>query len=124
MCLSLALLPDNLCFEQGESYTFYCGNTSKNCNEVRANRFPSLTRITLNDVCGESTEYAKLDLSEFLQSVNGKVLFTEELSDSVNYYCSADLPYSVELYGQRVNLHVCVRESGVKVASPIIFGGY
>ena len=124
MCLSFALLPDNLCFRQGARYIFYCGDTSKNCNEVVADDFPSLTRLTLEKVCGESTEYAELDLNEFLQSVNGKVLFTEELSDSVNYYCSADLPYSVKLYGQTVNLHVCVKESGVKVASPIIFGGY
>ena len=48
----------------------------------------------------------------------------EKLSGSVNYYCTADLPYSVELYGTEINLHICIKQSGVTVASPIIFGGY
>lgn len=59
-----------------------------------------------------------------MKTVNGEIVFCEKLSDSVNYYCKADLPYSVELYGKTINLHVCIRKDGVKVASPIIFGGY
>ena len=51
-------------------------------------------------------------------------MFSEELSDSVNYYCTADLPYAVTINGQVINLHICVRADSVKVASPIIFGGY
>ena len=31
---ALALLPNNLCFESGECYTFFCGDSSKNCREV------------------------------------------------------------------------------------------
>ena len=60
----------------------------------------------------------------FLRKVGGEIVFVEELSDSVNYYCRADLPYSVNLYGEEINLHICVKQSGVKIASPIIFGGY
>ena len=66
----------------------------------------------------------KLDIDGFLSEVNGEIVFCEELSDSVNYYCTADLPYSVELYGREINLHICVRDDGVAVGSPIIFGGY
>lgn len=121
---ALALLPDNLCFESGESYTFFCGDSSKNCREVTAHGNAALTRLTLGGVCGESTLYRELDIDEFLKSVNGEVVFTEELSDSVNYYCTANLPYKVTLYGKEINLHVCVKKEGVKVASPIIFGGY
>ena len=73
---------------------------------------------------GEATTYTQLDVAEFLSGVNGRVLFVEELSDSVNYYCAADLPYSAELYGMEINLHISVRDDGVTVASPIIFGGY
>ena len=48
----------------------------------------------------------------FLQSVNGEIVFIETLSDSVNYYCKADFPYSVTLYGKEINLHICVKKDG------------
>ncbi len=121
---ALAFLPDNLCFKDGESYTFFCGDSSKNCREVTANGNAAITRLSLSDVCGESVCYSKLDVDEFLKSVDGTVVFTEKLSDSVNYYCKAYLPYKVTLYGEEINLHICVKDGGVKVASPIIFGGY
>jgi hypothetical protein len=122
--LTFILLPQNLVFESGESYTFYVGNTSKDCQVISSKTLPSLTKLTLKNICGESTHFSQLELNEFLQSVNGQIIFTETLSDSVNYYCKASLPYSVELYGQEINLHVCVKDDGVTVASPIIFGGY
>lgn len=122
--LALALLPSRLCFSGGTNYTFYCGTSSADCREVSGSATPSLTRLTLASVCGESVEYADFDLESFLKSVDGKVVFVEELSDSINYYCTADLPYSVTLYGVEINLHVCVRNDCAKVASPIIFGGY
>ncbi len=121
---AIALLPSRLCFSAGESYTFYCGTSSTDCREVTVSGNAALTRLSLTDVCGEATEYAKFDLDTFLDEVGGEIIFTEELSDSVNYYCSANLPYSVKLYGKEINLHVCVRKDGVKVASPIIYGGY
>lgn len=118
-------LPSHLAFKGGETYTFYVGDTSKNCKVVSTNYSKAgALRLKLRDVCGESAYYSSLDLEEFLQSVNGEIAFIEELADSVNYYCRADLPYSVELYGQQINLHVCVKEQGVMVGSPIIFGGY
>lgn len=120
----LALTPERLCFKSGTSYTFFCGDTSRNCREITVNTNAALKKLTLPDVCGECTEYETLDLESFLDSVNGEIVFCEELSDSVNYYCRAALPYSVYLYGSEINLHVCVKREGVKVASPIIFGGY
>lgn len=121
---ALALVPVKLCFESGKSYTFFCGDSSKNCREVTANANAALVKLTLENVCGECTVYDSFDLDKYLESVNGEIIFTEKLSDSVNYYCKADLPYSVNLYGEEINLHVSVKADGVKVASPIIFGGY
>ena len=118
------VLQAELCFKDAERYTFFCGDTSRVCREVHADSNAMLTRLTLNDVCGESAEYSKLDIPDFLKKVNGEIIFTETLSDSVNYYCKADLPYSVNLYGEQINLHICVRENGIKVGSPIIFGGF
>ena len=121
---ALALIPSKLCFKSGESYTFFCGDSSKNCREVTVNSNAGLKKLTLKDVCGESTVYAEFDLDEYLNSVDGEIVFVEELSDSVNYYCKANLPYSINLYGEEINLHVSVKTDSVKVASPIIFGGY
>ena len=122
--LSLTTLPDRLVFEGGDEYVFYCGTSSADCREVFAGENAALTRLTLTNVCGESAVYTEFDLQSYLKQVNGEIVFVEELSDSVNYYCTANLPYSVNLYGREINLHVCVREGGTKVASPIIFGGY
>ena len=124
LIVALAALPDRLCFKGGEGYTFFCGTSSADCREVTVESGAALTRLSLTEVCGECTVYKDFDMESFLKSVNGKVVAAEYLSDSVNYYCTADLPYSVNLYGQKINLHICLREDGAKVASPIIFGGY
>lgn len=121
----IALLPDRLAFDGARQYTFFVGHDSSDCKVISAEgERAAAVRLTLSGVCGESATYGELDVDDFLSQVNGKIVFVEELSDSVNYYCEADLPYSVELYGREINLHVCVKTSGVTVASPIIFGGY
>lgn len=54
-----------------------------------------------------------------------KLLFTEEACGAVCFYCySPRIPQSVQLYGQRVNLHIAVRQETVAVGMPLIFGGY
>lgn len=125
LLLAVTLLPQRLAFRGGESYTFFIGDTSKDCKEVTCSgKDANRTRLTLQGVCGESATYSRLNLSDFLVSVKGEVVFCERLDDSVNYYCTASLPYSVTLYGKRINLHICVKEDGVTVGTPIIFGGY
>lgn len=124
MLAAVAVLPAGTAFECGDSYTFFVGDTSKSCREVTVTERAALTKLLLADVCGEATAYSRLDVEEFLKSVNGRVVFTETLCDSQNFYCTADLPYSINLYGHEINLHVSVRKEGVTVASPIIFGGY
>ena len=121
---ALALLPSRLCFTDGENYTFFLGDSSKNCREVTVSGNANAKRLLYSGVCGECVFYKELDLDEYLKSVNGEIVFVEQLSDSVNYYCKADMPYSVKLYGEEINLHICVKADGVKLASPIIFGGY
>lgn len=121
---AVTLLPQRLCFKGGSSYTFYCGTSSADCREVTVESNATAKKMELKNVCGEATVYKNFDLEAFLKSVGGKIVAVEELSDSVNYYCTANLPYSVNLYGTRINLHVSVRDGSVKVGSPIIFGGY
>ncbi len=121
---AISVFPQRLCFKQGENYTFYCGTSSSDCKEVTVTDNAAKERLFLKNVCGESTVYNEIDIQDFLNSVNGEILFTEKLSDSVNYYCSANLPYSVNINGKTVNLHISVRGNATKVASPIIFGGF
>lgn len=120
---AIAFLSVRVCFEKGEDYTFFCGNTSKDCREVATNT-PALSRLVLFNVCGESATYKNFDLQSYLTSVDGKIVFEEKLDDSVNYYCTANLPYSILLYGKKINLHISIKKESVKVGSPIIFGGY
>lgn len=124
LCASAVCLSRRTAFECGDGYTFYTGSASSSCRVVTAGSNPRLTLLTLSDVRGETTSYPSLDIEKFLERTGGEILFEERLSDSVNYYCSADLPYSVQLYGKTVNLHICVRDDGVTVGSPVIFGGY
>ena len=121
---AVAFMPQNLCFESGGTYTFYCGTSSADCKVVTVQNFAMAQKLCLKNVCGESTEYENFDLDSFLESVGGKVVFEEEFSDGVNYYCTANLPYSVELYNHKINLHIAVKGNAARVASPIIFGGY
>ncbi len=121
---AVAYMPQNLCFESGDTYTFYCGTSSADCKVITVDNFAAAKKLCLKNVCGESTDYDNFDLDSFLKSVGGKVVFEEKFSDGVNYYCTANLPYSVELYNRTINLHVSVRGNTARVASPIIFGGY
>ena len=122
--LAIAILPSRLCFKDAESYAFFTGDTSKNFSEVTTDSGANAVRLTVGKLSGECAYYTSLDLDRLLKSVSGEIVFVEEYEGSVNYYCKADLPYSVNLYGEEINLHVCFRHDGVKVASPIIFGGY
>ncbi|MBO5328733.1 MAG: hypothetical protein J6B04_06135 [Clostridia bacterium] len=124
ICLSLSSLNKKVCFNGATNNVFYCGNTSKTCKEVKLETPLCFALLLGENVCGESAEYEELNVNEFLDKVNGKIVFCERLLDSVNYYCKADLPYSVNLYGEEINLHICVKQSGIKVGTPIIFGGY
>lgn len=121
---AVAFMPQDLCFESGGTYTFYCGTSSADCKVVTVKSFEKAQKLCLKNVCGESTEYEDFDLESFLESVGGKVVFEEKFSDGVNYYCTANLPYSVELYNRKINLHIAVKGNAARVASPIIFGGY
>lgn len=122
--LATAALPQKICFEGGENYVFFCGTSSSDCRTVRADKSAGVMRLVLKDVCGESAEFPDIDLGAFLKKMDGKILFSETAAGITNYYCSARLPYSVIIDGNVVNLHIAVSERGVKVGSPIIFGGY
>ena len=112
------------CFDGGENYTFYVGANSSSCKIVKAEGSPLLCKFSLKEVRGECATYKDKSLQYVLQTFNAKIKFKETFLDGVNYYCTADLPYSITLYGQNINLHVCEKDGVLVVGSPIIFGGY
>lgn len=124
LLFALALLPAKLCFNNAKNYSFFCGNGSINCREVRAGKCAGLKKLTLKDVCGECAEYDAFDLDSFLEEIGGEIEFTEDVAGTRNYYISGNLPYTVVIDGVEICAHVCYRADGVKVGSPIIFGGY
>lgn len=125
ICAAVALAPKRLCFDGGKDYTFFCGTSSADCREITVSgESAKSVKLALLNVCGEATVYDNASAEQIIKKFNAKVIAKEELYDSVNYYCKADLPYSVELYGTEINLHVSVKGNSVKVGSPIIFGGY
>lgn len=108
----------------GENYTFFTGKSSQSCQIIKASTSPALCKLFLTDVCGELATYKNLDVDDFFQKTDATVVFIERLFDSTNYYCTANMPYAITLYGQQINLHICVKDDVVLVGSPIIFGGY
>lgn len=122
---AVAIAPHRLCFEGGTVYTFFCGTSSADCREITVDGDKAESMfLSLSDVCGEATVYENVDAEQIIKKFRAKVIACEKLCDSVNYYCKADMPYAVELYGTEINLHVSEKDGRVKVGSPIIFGGY
>ena len=122
--LSITFFRASPCFVGGENYTFFTGKSSQSCQIIKASTSPALCKLFLTDVCGELATYKNLDVDDFFQKTDATVVFIERLFDSTNYYCTANMPYAITLYGQQINLHICVKDDVVLVGSPIIFGGY
>ena len=60
-----------------------------------------------------------------LVALSARVLWTEEVDGVVSYYAYSDsLSKSVLVSGEKVNLHIAVKENRIVIGTPIIFGGY
>lgn len=72
------------------------------------------------------TEKAKQTyLNDILTKYKAKVLKVENYEDGISYYCySAKLKRGVNLDGVTINLHVVIKEDGITLGTPLIFGGY
>ena len=83
--------------------------------------------LTLTDVLflqGESGRVTD-SLSAVLEKYSASVLFKEEGEGYTAYYCySPKLNRSIVLDGKIVNLHIVEYDDGLRVGTPIIFGGY
>lgn len=90
--------------------------------------------LTLRDfsrIKGESVRFDLADedgetlVNRLIEEYNATVLFTEEVSGVVSYYCyTPDWEEYLDLNGQRVNFHVAVSAEECAVGTPIIFDGF
>ena len=64
-------------------------------------------------------------LSTVLEKYSATVLFEEKGEGYVSYYCySPKLKHALILDGKIVNLHIVEYGEGLRIGTPIIFGGY
>lgn len=112
-------------FEEGESYSFYCGSVSSQAQIVVCDKNAGFAKFFLSDVEGESTIYKDESVSSLEKKYFAELLFFEECGDVVNYYYSSPCFHSfVEVDGYKVNMHIAERKDSVCIGTPLIFGGY
>ena len=83
--------------------------------------------VLYGDVKGESCVILKNEFSvgDFFADFNAKILFSEMVEEGVSYYgYSSKIKYAESIDGKRVNLHVFVGKTQIKVGSPIIYGSF
>lgn len=131
VCLALLVLPQildkDLLFDCAVGYTFYSQSESSQAKiTLAALSDAAKVKRSLASVTGESARYlCEEDAFAQIEKYDGKFVFSEVVADVTNYYYySKQLGGGVELYGQRVNLHVAVRGEESVVGYPLVFGGY
>lgn len=131
VCLALLVLPQildkDLLFDRAVGYTFYSQSESSQAMITLAAPSEALkVKRSLASVTGESARYlSEEEAFAQVKKYDGKFVFSESAAEVTNYYFySVRLGGGVELYGQRVNLHVAVRGEEASVGCPLVFGGY
>ena len=123
LCAFFALL---LCyspvFEMGDAYEVSYGLSSS--AQTKRTDSPLFEKLT-GAVAGESVRYTGNCYLPIKEKFGATLLFTEEACGVTNYYLySPYLGKGVELYGERVNLHIAVSEEQTAAGTPLIFGGF
>ncbi len=86
-----------------------------------------LSRCKTADIKSETCEISVEDfnLEDILSSLNAKIVCLEEISEGVSYYAfSPKIKYRGFILGKQVNLHIFVKNSGVKIGSPLIYESF
>ncbi len=108
----------------GEAITVYTKSASSNAEIITTK--PSSV-LFFNDVRGESVvvDSNRFNAKQILDSYGATVRFSEVVDGVTSYYAYTDkLPYSQNICGYTVNLHVAVCGERTVIGTPIIFGGY
>lgn len=106
---------------------FYLDSASSQGLRTERLRLKDLARVKGESVrfgidAGETPEEIAKRIAE---QYGAEILFAEEACGVVSYYCHTDdWTESVEIGGERVNLHVAVSETQCAVGTPIVFDGF
>ena len=87
----------------------------------------AITPFDLFRMKGESVILEKEvgDVEAILELYDAKILFIEEVCDTLSYYCYTEKwSDGITLDGATVNLHIAVNQTQCAVGTPIIFGGF
>jgi len=107
-----------------DNFEVYTVNYSSSSEIINVN---ALTYRFIFSKKGESAsiERDKFNLSDFLSSMNAKIIFTEQVEDRNIYYAySPSIKYLKVIGDKKINLQICVKTDSVKVGSPLIFGSF
>lgn len=75
--------------------------------------------------CGEAVEVDFTDYQKILSEFSATVKFTENAEGITSFYAySPKIKTYILLKGERINLHIALRNAGMKIGSPLIFGSF
>ncbi len=116
-------------FQTGKSYVFYKYSQSSQAEVVTCQPAfaPVYKYLFQSAITGESTAYNKEDTTaeEIAEKYQAKLLFSEKVNHTTNYYYySPLLGDGVDVGGAVVNLHIADGVVKIVVGTPLIFGGY
>ena len=117
-----------LSFLQGERTYYLDSASSQSLIKTQLTAW-DLFRVHGESVCFTIEEREEKDgfARSLVESLGGAILFIEEMDNTISFY--AYIPTwgnGISINGRKVNLHIAVSKenSGCKVGTPIIFGGF
>ena len=74
---------------------------------------------------GESCFIDDLSLKQLLDYLDAKIYHTERIDCKLSIYgYSKKLPYKKQAFGKTINFQIVVLDGGLKLGTPVIYGGY
>ena len=109
-------------FEYSDNITIYTKNGSFSdgiCKGARGEYFFT------DKIYGESAVIDGYSATEIFELFSGEILKTEVVDDITCYYgYTSRLPYEIDLFDEKINIHVVVDGDKIILGTPLIFGSF
>jgi hypothetical protein len=70
-------------------------------------------------------EKDKVSVRKIISDYNAKILMTERIEEGISVYAYSDkIPFFKRVFGKKINLHIFIGKSYLKVGTPLIFGSF
>ena len=122
IALFYAIYTRPVLFDYSNKVTIY----SKNCSFSNALYIVNRGEYFSTDkIYGESAVIEGYSASEIFDLFSAEILKTEVVDDITCYYgYTSVLPYEIDLFGEKVNVHVAVDGNKIILGTPLIFGSF